>query len=531
MKSILLRLSLLGAFTVMALALFLPSTPLATRLPSFWTKNVPKIVLGLDLQGGTHLVLSVDQDKAVENHTQRLVTVLEDIFKKKNIPYRNIQRDGSTGISIGSFDEKSSSAVKKAISDEMPVFGSETSSDGKLSYTLVDSEVKRINEWATSQALETIRNRIDKFGVSEPLIQKQGAREIAIQLPGLKDPDRAIELIGKTAVLEFRLLDETMTPYAALSSGAPPDSEVIYEHASGKEGRKEGAGAKTPYLVKKEVLLTGDSLTDARVAIDSRYNEPYVSLTFDANGARIFERITTENTNKRLGIVLDGSVYSAPNIREPIAGGKAQITGGFTHEQASDLAIVLRAGALPAPVSVVQNVTVGPTLGMDSIKAGVRAAVFGAVLVLIFMAFYYKVSGLIADFAIFLNIVMLLGAMAWMNATLTLPGIAGIILTVGMGVDSNVLIFERIKEEMRSGRTPRSAVNAGYDHALWTIIDSHITTLITAAVLFQFGSGPIKGFAVSLSIGILINLFTALVGTKAIFDLLSEKFHVKKFSI
>lgn len=527
MKSIMLRLGLLGAFTIIALALFVPSTPLALWLPSLCTNNVPKIILGLDLQGGTHLVLSVDQEKAVENHMNRLVGSLDDIFKRKNIPYKNVQKDGATGISIGYFDEKSRDAVKKAVSDEMPVLGGEKSSDNRLSYTLVDSEVKRINEWATSQALETIRNRIDKFGVSEPMIQKQGAREIAIQLPGLKDPDRAIQLIGKTAVLEFRLVDDSMTPYRALSSGAPPDSEIFYEHSASKEGGAD----KTPYLVKKDVLLTGDSLTDARVAIDSRYNEPYVSLTFDANGARIFERITTENTNKRLAVVLDGSVYSAPNIREPIAGGRAQITGGFTHEQASDLAIVLRAGALPAPVSVVQNVTVGPTLGMDSITAGVRAAVFGAVLVLLFMAFYYKVSGLIADFAILVNIVMLLGAMAWMNATLTLPGIAGIILTMGMGVDSNVLIFERIKEELRSGRTPRSAVNAGYDHALRTIIDSHITTLITAAVLFQFGSGPIKGFAVSLSIGIIINLFTSLVGTKVIFDLQSEKFHMKKLSI
>jgi len=522
-----LRLGLLGAFTIIALALFVPSTPLASWLPPLWTNNVPKIILGLDLQGGTHLVLSVDQEKAVENHMNRLVGSLDDIFKKKNIPYKNVQKDGAAGISIGYFDEKSRDAVKKAISDEMPVFGGERASDGRLFYTLLDSEVKRINEWATSQALETIRNRIDKFGVSEPLIQKQGAREIAIQLPGLKDPDRAIQLIGKTAVLEFRLVDDSMTPYRALSSGAPPDSEILYDHSTAKEGGAE----KTPYLVKKDLLLTGDSLTDARVAIDSRYNEPYVSLTFDANGARIFERITTENTNKRLAVVLDGSVYSAPNIREPIAGGKAQITGGFTHEQASDLAIVLRAGALPAPVSVVQNVTVGPTLGMDSITAGVRAAVLGAALVLIFMALYYKVSGLIANFAILVNIVMLLGAMAWMNATLTLPGIAAIILTMGMGVDSNVLIFERIKEELRSGRTPRSAVNAGYDHALWTIIDSHITTLITAAVLFQFGSGPIKGFAVSLSIGIIINLFTSLVGTKVIFDLQSEKFHMKKLSI
>jgi preprotein translocase subunit SecD len=528
MKSILLRVLLLAGFTLVALVLFLPSTPLSTSLPSFWTKNVPKIVLGLDLQGGTHLVLSVDQDKAVENHTQRIVSGIEGMLKKKNIPVKSVDKKGATGLLIGYFDNSNMDAIKKIVSDEFQTLTLESSSDGRLAYNLAEGEAKRITEWATSQALETIRNRIDKFGVSEPLIQKQGAKEIAIQLPGLKDPDRAIQIIGKTAVLEFRLVDESKNPFSALSTGAPFGSEVLYQLPSSKGGE---VMEKTPYLVKRDVLLTGDALSDARVAIDTQYNEPYVSITFDANGAHMFEKITSENVGKRLAIVLDGNVYSAPNIREAIAGGRAQITGGFTHEQAADLAIVLRAGALPAPVTVVQNVTVGPTLGQDSIRGGVKAALLGAALVLIFMAFYYKVSGLIADFAIFINIVMLLGAMSWMNATLTLPGIAGIILTIGMGVDSNVLIFERIKEEMRSGRTPRSAINAGYDHAWWTIIDSHITTLITAAVLFQFGSGPIKGFAVSLSLGILINLFTSLVGTKVAFDVLNEKLRLKTISI
>ncbi|HLG29101.1 MAG TPA: protein translocase subunit SecD, partial [Candidatus Brocadiales bacterium] len=272
-------------------------------------------------------------------------------------------------------------------------------------------------------------------------------------------------------------------------------------------------------------------LTDARVAIDSQFNEPYVSLTFDREGARIFENITAQNVNKRMAIILDGTVYSAPVIREKIGGGRAQISGNFTHDTAKDLAIVLRAGALPAPVNIIQNVTVGPSLGEDSIKAGVKAAIVGAILVLGFMLIYYRLSGLIADFAMVINIAMLLGAMAWFNATLTLPGIAGIILTIGMGVDSNVLIFERIKEELRTGRTVRSAIDAGYDRAWWTIIDSHVTTLITAAVLFQFGSGPIKGFAITLSIGILINLFTALVGTKVVYDMVSHGRRLERLSI
>ncbi|MBI5236800.1 MAG: protein translocase subunit SecD [Deltaproteobacteria bacterium] len=528
MRSILLRLLLLAGFMVLALALFLPSTPISKGLPEFWTRNIPKIVLGLDLQGGMHLVLGVDRDKAVTAHVQRLAGPIEDSLKKKNIPYGAVSKDGGAGISVSFFDEKTRDEIKKLIDDEYPVFGAPVVKEGKIVYGISDSESKRIKEWALSQALETIRNRIDKFGVAEPIIQKQGESEITIQLPGLKEPERAIQLIGKTAVLEFRLLDESMDPYKAASSGGPLDSDVLYQT---RKDKRTGASEKSPFLVKKEILLGGDALSDARVAFNTQYNEPYVSITFDGAGSRVFERVTSQNVGKRLAIVLDGNVHSAPQIREAIAGGKAQISGGFTREEAADLALILRAGALPAPVRIEQNVTVGPSLGEDSIRAGVKAAVIGGLLVLIFMAVYYKVSGLIADFAVALNIIMLLGAMAWLNSTLTLPGIAGIILTIGMGVDSNVLIFERIKEELRSGRTARSAVNAGYDRALWTIIDSHVTTLITAAVLFQFGSGPIKGFAVSLSLGILINLFTALVGTKVAFDIQNERFGVKTISI
>ncbi|MBE9531590.1 MAG: protein translocase subunit SecD, partial [Proteobacteria bacterium] len=283
--------------------------------------------------------------------------------------------------------------------------------------------------------------------------------------------------------------------------------------------------------VKKTVLLTGDTISDARVAFDTRFNKPYVSLTFNGLGGVIFGKITGDNVGKRMAIVLDGNVYSAPNINEKISGGRAQITGSFSHTEAVDLAIALRAGALPAPVDIIQNVTVGPTLGQDSIEAGMKAAMLGIILVVFFMIFYYKLSGIIAIVAMILNLVMLMGAMSYFGATLTLPGIAGILLTIGMGVDANVLIFERIREELRAGRTPRSAVDAGYDKAWWTIVDSQVTTLITAAVLFQFGSGPIKGFAVTLSLGILINLFTALVGTKVSFDLINYRGSVKKLSI
>ncbi|HBR18260.1 MAG: protein-export membrane protein SecD [Deltaproteobacteria bacterium RIFCSPLOWO2_12_FULL_43_16] len=526
-KNIKWRFALLGFFFLLALALFLPSTPLSKSLPSLWKDKFPKIALGLDLQGGMHLVLQVDTEKAVESHIQRMGKGVEVLLREKGVAFSEIKSQGSElFISYANADAKS--VLEKTIGDNYPVFKKVSEKDSAMAYTLTESEAKRIKEWSTSQAIETIRNRIDKFGVTEPLIHAQGKDEIVIQLPGLKDPDRAIALIGKTAVLEFKMVDETGDLKKALDGQVPEGDELLYERRVDKES---GAVSQTPYLIKKEAILTGDLLTDARVAIDSQFNEPYVSLTFDREGARIFDNVTGQNVNKRMAIILDGNVYSAPVIRERISGGRAQISGSFTHETATDLAIVLRAGALPAPVNIIQNVTVGPSLGEDSIKAGVKAAIIGCIFVLGFMLFYYRLSGLIADFAMVINIFMLLGAMAWFNATLTLPGIAGIILTIGMGVDSNVLIFERIKEELRTGRTVRSAIDAGYDRAWWTIIDSHVTTLITAAVLFQFGSGPIKGFAVSLSIGILINLFTALVGTRVVFDFITQRRRLERLSI
>ncbi len=528
MKSIFWRLIALVFFFILALVFFLPSTALFDKLPSFWRDTVPKIVLGLDLQGGTHLVLDVDTEKGVENYTQRLSGEVDALLKEKGIVVENVKRVGNSSVLVGYSYPDTIPKLKKAIGDEFPIFSRPEDNGSELTFSLMKREVERIKEWSTSQALETIRNRIDKFGVTEPLIQIQGKKEIVIQLPGLKDPERAIALIGKTAVLEFKLVNQNSDVQKALRGQIPPTDELIYQRL---EDEVTGTVRQVPYLVKRETLLTGDLLTDARVAVDTQFNEPYVSITFNSAGAKRFDSITARNVGQRLAIILDGNIYSAPRINERISGGRAQITGSFTYEEATDLAIVLRAGALPAPVNIIQNVTVGPTLGKDSIEGGIKAAIIGGMLVVLFMVFYYRLSGLIADAAMVLNILMLLGAMAWFNATLTLPGIAGIILTIGMGVDSNVLIFERIKEEIRTGRTPRSAVDAGYDNAWWTIIDAHVTTLITAAVLFQFGSGPIKGFAVTLSLGILINLFTALVGTKVLLDILSQKLKVKKLSI
>ncbi|MDH4028873.1 MAG: protein translocase subunit SecD, partial [Nitrospirota bacterium] len=283
--------------------------------------------------------------------------------------------------------------------------------------------------------------------------------------------------------------------------------------------------------MKRQSLLTGEFLTEAKVNIDQRFNEPYVSISFDAAGAKLFEQITANNVKKRLAIILDNNVYSAPVIQEKIAGGSAQISGSFGMQEAKDLAIVLRSGSLPAPMKMLQNVTVGPSLGRDSINAGIKAGIIGAIIVIVFMLFYYRLSGLIADFALVLNIIYLVGVLSAFNATLTMPGIAGIILAIGMAVDSNVLMFERIREELRLGKTPKAAIDSGYDKAFWTIFDSHVTTLITAVVLFQFGTGPIKGFAVTLGWGVFINLFTALVGTKTIFDLIATKREMKSLSI
>lgn len=531
MKSIFWRILLLLGFTLLALILFLPSTPFSSRLPSFWIDNVSKITLGLDLQGGMHIVLEVQQEKAVETYVDRLRGQVEGLMKEERVPFTGVKRLGIDTLVLSypsGSNIKVVQTINEVMADTFTIFETPSQDGNSIKFKLTQDEQDRIKDWATSQALETIRNRIDKFGVTEPVIQRQASKEIVIQLPGLKDPQRAINLIGKTAVLEFRLLDERSDMDMALKGIMPRGSEILYQKETNPE---TGVTREIPYLVKKTTLLTGDTISDARVAFDTRFNEPYVSLKFNRQGARVFAKITGDNVGKRLAIILDGNVYSAPNIREKIGGGNAQISGGFTHTEAVDLAIALRAGALPAPVEIIQNVTVGPTLGKDSIEAGIKAAILGGILVVIFMLIYYKLSGIIAIIAVCLNLLMLMGAMAYFSATLTLPGIAGILLTIGMGVDANVLIFERIKEELRAGRTPRSAVDAGYDRAWWTIVDSQVTTLITAAVLFQFGSGPIKGFAVTLSLGIIINLFTALVGTKVSFDLINSRGMLKKLSI
>ncbi len=364
--------------------------------------------------------------------------------------------------------------------------------------------------------------------MAEPDIRRQGQNRILLQLPGIKDPQRAKDLIGRTAQLEFKLVDNTASLQAAVDGNVPPGRQLLYQV---DEDPQTGQKTKTPFLLKKRTLLTGDNLTDARVQIDSQYNNPYVSLEFDKKGARIFERITDENTGKLLAIVLDDRMASAPVIREKISGGRAQITGQFTMNQARDLAIVLRAGALPAPVEILEERTVGPSLGTDSIRKGLISMGIGGLLVILFMILYYKGAGIIADIALTLNVFFIAGGLAAFNATLTLPGIAGIILTIGMAVDANVIIFERIREELTLGKTPRAALDAGYNRATLTILDANVTTLIAAAVLFQFGTGAIKGFAVTLSMGVIASLLTSLILSRTIFEFILQKRKVKTISI
>ena len=477
------------------------------------------INLGLDLQGGIHLVLGVDIDKAVEAQVERAGDSARAELEKRGIGVTRIERRGTSDLAIQLASPQTWEAAQKPVDEVLGAFDRKEAdpASGRLLLSLKPREVANIRELAVRQGLETIRNRVDQFGVAEPSIQQQGENRILVQLPGVQDPARAKALIGKTALLEFKLVDERTDPESALRAGPPPGTEILYQRRIDKQTREE---RKTPFLVQKKASITGADVATARVSIDQNTSEPYVSVDFNAAGARAFAELTEANVGRRLAIVLDGNVHSAPQIRERIPSGHAQITGGFTTEEATDLAIVLRAGALPAPVQVLEERTVGPSLGADSIRQGVIAILASSALVFLFMLVYYRVSGLIADAALGLNLLLLLAVMAGFHATLTLPGIAGIALTIGMAVDTNILIFERIREELRGGKTVRGAIDAGFSRAFRTVIDTHVTVLVSGLILFQFGTGPVKGFAVTLMIGIAASLFTAVFFTRLLFDLL-----------
>uniref|UniRef100_UPI003BAD37B9 protein translocase subunit SecD n=1 Tax=Stappia sp. TaxID=1870903 RepID=UPI003BAD37B9 len=479
-------------------------------LPDWFPKR--QIVLGLDLQGGAYLLYEVDRTDYIQ---KRLKTLEGDIRHR----LREDQRIGYTGLGVQGQgvqvrirDLSRLEDARTRLADLVnplvtSVFGGQAvdefqidvADDGLIRFTFTDAGLtQRINS-VVQQSIETIRLRLDEFGTTEPSIQRQGDDRILVEAPGEGDPERLKDLVGQTAQLTFHMVDQSMSPQQAVSSRPPAGTVVLYS----------ADDPPVPYLLDEAPLLSGEDLTDAQVAFDSRTNEPVVNFRFNTSGARTFSVVTQRNVGRPFAIVLDNEVVSAPVIREPITGGSGQISGNFTVESANDLAVLLRAGALPAKLTVVEERSIGPGLGQDSVDAGRLASFIGAALVVVFMILAYGRFGLIADLALCANVLMIFGALTFLQATLTLPGIAGIVLTIGMAVDANVLIFERIREEARAGRSAISAIDAGYSRALGTILDANITTLIAALILFQLGSGPIRGFAVTLAIGIFTTVFSA----------------------
>jgi preprotein translocase subunit SecD len=479
-----------------------------------------------------HLVLEIDTDKALEAMMERTSNDLKESLMDSKVRFRNLEKTKGATISMDLTDAAGKATLEKVLKDQFPdlEIASTTAREGGQLVVLQFNAKRAVDlkKLTVEHSLETIRNRVDQFGITEPEIVPEGDNRILIQLPGIKDPERAKNLIGKTALLEFKLVDEENSLDEALRGNIPEGSSIAYGTREDQTGAQRG---QVPYLLKNKTLLTGASLETAKVQISDRFGEPHVSIKFNSQGAADFDRITNENVRKRLAIVLDGVVHSAPVIQERISGGQAQITGNFTMDEARDLAIVLRAGALPAPVNILEERTVGPSLGSDSIRQGITATIIGSILVMLFMIVYYRFAGSVADVALILNIFLVLGVLAAFRATLTLPGIAGLLLTVGVAVDANILIFERIREELRTGKTVRLALDTGYSRAFITIIDTHITGIVASAFLIIFGTGPIKGFAVVTIIGLLASLFTAVFVTRVILDYVTWNFNIKKLSI
>ena len=556
--SIKLKLCLLFSLIALAVVTIVPS--FYEQTPSWWKKYMAPegLRLGLDLQGGMHLTLKVNLEKAKENTLELSANDLKDTLAEESITaVQTIAADKKSIIFTlpnASAVDKVTEIIADGYKDELDItVDAKEGSFPRIIISLNQEKIDYIESNAVNQSLEIIRNRIDQFGVAEPVIIRQGSNEIVIQLPGVKDPERALKLLGDTAQLEFKFVaetegvninkliaqatdsgqwsgkwqesDEVRKLNRLLTNTLPANTSIFFEKEVDKQ---TGLETSQPILLENKVLMTGDMVKHAQVRIGGSFNEPYVSLDFTSRGGKVFATLTEKNVGRRMAIVLDGVVKSAPVIREKILGGSAQISGSFTHEEASDLAIVLRVGALPAPVDVISNMTVGSSLGRDSIQKGLMSGIFGALMVLGFMIIYYRLPGIIANFALALNILFLFSGLAILNATLTLPGIAGIVLSIGMAVDANVLIFERMREEIAIGKSVRSSIDSGFGKALWTIVDSQVTTLITAMALFLFGTGPIKGFAVTLSLGIIFNLFTALFCSRLVFDSLTAKRAIKK---
>jgi preprotein translocase subunit SecD len=482
-----------------------------------WPKWAQRhLVLGLDLQGGSHILLEVDANSVKKDKLDQVRDDVRRTLRDAKIGYTGLAvRADSVEVRVKDTDLPNALTKLRELSQPLGgLLGSSgqrslevsDAGGGLIRLTVPQAAINDRIRQSVEQSIQIVERRVNELGTVEPLIQRQGTDRILVQVPGLQDPTRLKELLGKTAKLDFRMVDQTVPPDQATQGRVPPDSEILMSAQT----------PKVPYVIKKQVLVSGGDLTDAQPGFDQRSNEPIVSFKFNTSGSRKFAQATSENVGQPFAIVLDNEVISAPVIREPITGGSGQISGSFTVQAANDLAILLRAGALPAPLTIIEERTVGPGLGQDSIEKGELAAYVGSIMVIVFMLLTYRLFGVFANIAVAINVAMIFGVLSLLNATLTLPGIAGIVLTVGIAVDSNVLIYERIREELRGGRTAISAIDAGFKRALSTILDSNITTFIAAAVLFYIGTGPVRGFAVTLGIGIITTVFTAFTLTRLI---------------
>ena len=487
---------------------------LLSRSPD-WLRSVgaKPMYLGLDLRGGVHFLLQVDMKAALSKAAERFVGDFRIALRKERISYVGVNRDGET-VQINFNDEAELLKAKAIISKEYPNLTLTESSNGservlKASLNLV--EQKRIQDFAIKQNIQTLHNRINELGVAEPIIQQQGADRVVVQLPGVQDTAKAKDILGRTATLEIRLVDEDKTDAATLekaANGQAPLGDDVFKDRDGQ-----------PVLVKKSVALTGDYITDAGPGVDSQSGRNTVNVTLDARGARIFQQVTRENVGKRLAILLieKGSteVITAPTINEEIGGGRVQISGMANTQEATDISLLLRAGALAAPMDIIEERTVGPSMGQDNINRGIHSTLWGFAAIAVMMMVYYMAFGAVSVAALAINLLLLVAILSMLQATLTLPGLAAIALALGMAIDANVLINERVREELRNGNTPQASIHAGYDRAWDTILDSNVTTLIAGLALFMFGTGPIKGFAVVHVLGILTSMFSAVLVSRA----------------
>ncbi|MDH2381274.1 protein translocase subunit SecD [Bradyrhizobium sp. CER78] len=477
-----------------------------------------RLVLGLDLQGGSYLLLEVDSNYVKKEKLEQVRDDTRKALRDARILFNGGVQIRNDGVEVRITKEADVPAAITKLREVAQPIGGLLGSSGQRDVDVTDAGgglvrltvsqpamIERMRK-TIEQSIQIVERRVNELGTVEPVIQRQGTDRILVQVPGLQDPTHLKELLGKTAKMEFRMVDTSVSADQAQQGRVPPDSELLMS----------ASPPPVPYVVKKQVLVSGGELSDAQPGFDQRTGEAIVSFKFNTSGARKFAQATADNVGQPFAIVLDNKVISAPVIREPITGGQGQISGSFTVQSANDLAILMRAGALPAPLTVVEERTVGPGLGQDSIEKGELAAYVGSILVVVFMLLTYRLFGVFANIAVAINVAMIFGLLSLLNATLTLPGIAGIVLTVGIAVDSNVLIYERIREELRGGRNAISAIDAGFKRALATILDSNITTFIAAAVLFYIGTGPVRGFAVTLGIGIITTVFTAFTLTRLI---------------